>query len=107
MATWDGVHPQLEYYGRHLLALGQQYDPHLRLTSGYRSIEKQAQLYQRYLRGEHSYPVARPGTSKHNYGRAFDLHGGNDEVLNWLGRVWESWGGVWGGRFRDPIHFEA
>jgi len=23
-----------------------------------------------------------------------------------LGQVWESWGGVWGGEFRDPIHFE-
>jgi hypothetical protein len=23
-----------------------------------------------------------------------------------LGKVWEGWGGVWGGEFRDPIHFE-
>jgi len=26
--------------------------------------------------------------------------------LNDLGKVWESWGGVWGGHFKDPIHFE-
>lgn len=31
----------------------------------------------------------------------------NDErYLEPLGRVWESWGGRWGGRFNDPIHFE-
>jgi hypothetical protein len=23
-----------------------------------------------------------------------------------LGQVWQSWGGVWGGAFNDPIHFE-
>lgn len=23
-----------------------------------------------------------------------------------LGKVWVSWGGVWGGAFHDPIHFE-
>ena len=23
-----------------------------------------------------------------------------------LGSVWQSWGGIWGGAFNDPIHFE-
>jgi hypothetical protein len=23
-----------------------------------------------------------------------------------LGKVWEEWGGVWGGRFGDEVHFE-
>jgi hypothetical protein len=23
-----------------------------------------------------------------------------------LGKIWEGWGGVWGGAFNDPIHFE-
>jgi hypothetical protein len=32
-------------------------------------------------------------------------------VLAQLGKIWESWGGTWGGRGKgehaDPIHFEA
>jgi len=27
-------------------------------------------------------------------------------ALNDLGKVWEEWGGVWGGRFGDEVHFE-
>jgi hypothetical protein len=23
-----------------------------------------------------------------------------------LGQLWQSWGGIWGGAFNDPIHFE-
>lgn len=26
---------------------------------------------------------------------------------DWLGLVWEAWGGRWGGRFSDPVHFEV
>lgn len=40
------------------------------ITSGYRSIEKQAQLYAD--RASNPYPVSRPGNSAHNYGMAFD-----------------------------------
>jgi len=29
------------------------------------------------------------------------------QVLRAFGELWESWGGTWGGRFGDPIHFEA
>ncbi len=29
----------------------------------------------------------------------------NDPLLNWLGAVWEYWGGRWGGA-RDPVHFQ-
>jgi len=40
--------------------------------SGYRDLEKQNELYQRYLRGEGGI-AAKPGYSWHNYGRAVDL----------------------------------
>ncbi|MCH7850943.1 MAG: M15 family metallopeptidase [Nanoarchaeota archaeon] len=40
--------------------------------SGYRDLEKQNQLYQKYLRGEGGI-AAKPGYSWHNYGRAVDL----------------------------------
>lgn len=40
--------------------------------SGYRGLEKQNELYQKYLRGEGGI-AAKPGYSWHNYGRAVDL----------------------------------
>lgn len=73
------------------------------LTSGYRSISSQTRLYNRWLRGAHPYPVARPGTSYHNYGRAIDLVTRNNAAL---GQLWETWGGKWGGA-RDVVHFQA
>lgn len=46
----------------------------LRITSGYRSIEKQAELYSKpHTPGF----VAMPGKSMHNYGLAIDIDGGN------------------------------
>lgn len=72
-------------------------------TSGDRSIAYQAQLYDEWRRGLRRYPVAPPGRSMHNYGRAFDLFAHN---LPELGRIWTAWGGRWGGE-SDPVHFEA
>jgi hypothetical protein len=37
---------------------------------------------------------------------AFDYAAPSKQDQNDLGQVWESWGGVWGGRFGDPVHFE-
>lgn len=48
---------------------------------------------------------APPGRSFHNYGLAFDLSAPLVE-LRWLGKVWEAWGGKWGGE-RDPVHFQV
>jgi hypothetical protein len=42
----------------------------------------------------------------HELGRAVDLGGLSNQELAELGGIWESWGGRWGGRFGDPIHFE-
>lgn len=28
------------------------------------------------------------------------------DALSDLGKLWESWGGIWGGENKDPIHFE-
>lgn len=44
-----------------------------RVTSGYRSTEKQAQLYADKLAGRHAGPVAKPGTSDHERGQAIDI----------------------------------
>lgn len=42
-------------------------------TSSYRSTKKQAELYALYLAGKGNL-AARPGTSRHEYGLALDLH---------------------------------
>lgn len=44
-----------------------------RVTSGYRSTERQAQIYADKLAGRHNGPVARPGSSKHEVGQAIDV----------------------------------
>ncbi|SRR6266849_8409874 len=79
-----------------------------RVTSARRSHAEQARLYRRYLAGQNPYPVAPPGTSAHEFGFAFDLAitPMADSNLADLGKVWTGWGGVWGGQFDDPIHFE-
>ena len=76
------------------------------ISSGFRSREKQEQLYAN--RGNNPYPVAKPGTSKHEHGLAIDVgftgaHTDQDYAnfaaimnkngVNWLGA-------------RDKVHFE-
>ena len=76
---------------------------------GYRSFEEQARIYaSHHPRG---LPGARPGGSYHNYGRAGDLEreGGGSLPMSEkirLGAMAESIGLTWGGRFRDPAHFQ-
>lgn len=100
MSRFRGLTPGLRPYAEALSA----YFPRLQITSVRRSYTEQLRLW--HNRHNNPYPVAPPGTSKHELGRAFDLVG-PPEVLREAGRVWEAWGGRWGGRFNDPIHFEA
>jgi len=111
MADLKTLDPRLVPSARWLYALGKYYDPLLVVTSSYRSAAKQAQLYDRYNRGESRIPAAPPGRSLHNYGLAFDLarigkDPLTDPLLNWLGQVWEYYGGRYGGQ-RDPVHFQV
>lgn len=77
-----------------------------RVTSTLRSHSYQARLYRDYLAGRNPYPVAPPGASAHELGLAFDMVTSPMSALIDLGKVWENWGGVWGGRFNDEVHFE-
>lgn len=77
-----------------------------RVTSTYRTLAKQTALYNLYLAGLSPYPVARPGTSAHEFRMAFDYAAPSSVDQSDLGAVWEGWGGVWGGRYGDPVHFE-
>lgn len=89
----------MEPYARALIALSRQ---PLRVTSVYRSYSDQLSLY--LNRSRNPYPVAPPGRSYHQYGRAWDMVG-NPQELARLGAIWNSWGGTWSPR--DSIHFEA
>lgn len=100
MASWSkGLLPQLRPYAEYLRSV---YG--LTVTSVRRSYTEQLRLWNN--RKNNPYPVAFPGTSAHELGRAWDMVGPSS-ILEAAGRTWESWGGRWGGRYGDPIHFEV
>lgn len=94
-----GLEPWLSPYADALLTHARS---RVEVTSTYRSIGRQLSLW--LTRSMNPYPVAPPGQSYHNYGRAFDLKASPDE-LAWLGSIWRSWGGTWNPS--DAIHFQA
>ncbi len=57
--------------------------PFIRIESGFRSVRRQAELYEDYIRstyeGGSANAANKPGKSKHNYGVAIDIVRGNDE----------------------------
>lgn len=96
----------------------------LTVTQGRRTWQEQAQLYAqgRTVSGKRV-TNAQPGTSWHNFGRAFDVAdmdnspydlgkpGAADDDALWeqIGEIGESLGLIWGGRFKsilDRPHFE-
>lgn len=98
--SFSGLQPWLRPYAQLLFSYVQ---PHgVRVTSTYRSHTEQLRLWNN--RHNNPYPVAPPGTSYHEYGRAWDMVG-PEEVLRWAGAVWRSWGGYW--TEADKIHFQA
>jgi len=98
----SALEPWLQPYASWLVNLY----PAAEVTSVRRTWSEQSYLYRRFLAGQTDYPAAPPGRSLHEQGRAFDLKA-PPEVLEQLGEIWEQMGGRWGGRFQDPIHFEA
>lgn len=100
LASWSrGLWAPLRPYAETLVrATG------LRVTSVRRSYTEQLRLWNN--RANNPYPVAYPGTSKHELGYAWDMVG-PPAMLARAGAIWESWGGRWGGRVGDPIHFEV
>lgn len=94
----DGLVWWLSPYAKYLCS----YFPELTVTSGFRSYSHQLELWNN--RHNNPYPVARPGTSFHELGRAFDMVG-PPELLEQAGQIWRSWGGMWSPA--DQIHFQA
>jgi len=99
VSHFSSLQPWLAPYAEYLM----RYYPQLRVTSVYRSYSEQLGLY--LNRARNPYPVAPPGRSLHQFGRAWDVVGPIAQ-LEQAGRTWERWGGRWGGG-TDPIHFEA
>ena len=102
-----------------ILSYVQYYDPSARVTSAFRSRTEQARLYRRWQAGLMPGPVAPPGLSLHEQGRAVDIYtnvqgdvASITYALKQAGAAWQQVGGTWGGAFKgsgkyDPIHFEA
>jgi len=110
MADLKTLHTGLVQPAKYLYAYGKHFDGRLVVTSARRSSAKQAELRHKWETGQSAIPANRPGTSLHEYGLAFDLarlgiDPFGDPLLNWLGAVWEYWGGRHGGT-RDPVHFQ-
>lgn len=107
MGGLDALDPVLSRAAQALIdyATAQGYNP--RVTSTVRSWWDQQAAYSRYVSGRAQFPAAPPGRSAHQYGWAFDLVVEPDPAAyEDLGAVWEGWGGTWGGRFQDRVHFE-
>jgi hypothetical protein len=98
--------PELRPYAEGLLSILGSYGLNPQVTSTKRSYATQKRLYDTYRAGKSRYPAAPPGYSAHEHGWAFDLQLNDSSWLTDAGNLWESWGGTWGGRFSDPIHFE-
>jgi len=99
--------PDLQPWAAGLYNVALEFRLRPQIISTFRSTEEQGRLYRRYLRGDTNTPAAPPGRSLHNFGHAFDLWVPSREDQRWLGEVWEHWGGRWGGRFNDPLHFDT
>src|SRR4051812_48383492 len=78
----------------------------IRVVSGARSTAQQAALYAN--RASNPYPVAKPGTSKHERGEAVDVAIVGKGTWSQVGAAGEAAGLRWGGRFSKPdlVHFE-
>jgi len=97
-------------WAKYLHYIGTYYDGRLVVTSARRSPRKQSELYNNWVAGKSLIPAAPPGSSLHEYGLAFDMARLGidplaDPFLQYLGQLWTSWGGRYGGG-RDPVHFQ-
>ena len=99
-----GMHRELAPYAGWLLDVLTANGVRYTVTSVRRSRAQQEALYERYLKGVNKYPVAVPGTSRHELGLAMDV-----VMPSWayaqLGQLWVRMGGRWSPK--DEIHFSV
>jgi len=108
---FEYLHPIFKYHFYKFLKTLEKRNYKIIATSGYRSFEKQNELYNSGL------TTAMAGFSLHNYGLGADINlitpQGNNLVMassknNWLVAVadYENYGLRWGGNFNDNVHFD-
>lgn len=81
------------------------------IASGLRTYSEQKELFDKYFHIYGPKKVSIPGYSEHERGLAIDITVGNNlsyhAKYKYLGKIWESLGGVWGGNTIDEYwHFE-
>lgn len=85
----SGLQPQFRGAMEAMIAAAPDHiRPQLKVTSAYRSVEVQRQLYENALRKYGSPAAARkwvapPGNSRHNHGNAIDFSYGSDAARQW------------------------
>lgn len=81
-ANIDGLHPRLK---KHLMSMAQEYGEatgkSIPINEGFRSYERQAELYRKYGPGR----AAKPGSSLHEFGLALDINTGVMNELEQMG----------------------
>lgn len=106
MSAFAGLQPWLQPYAEYFYREVQRAGLRPRVTSVFRSRQRQAVLYDRYRRGlSGGLPAAPPGRSLHEQGRAFDLVATPLNAAPHLGAFWRAMGGRWFPS--DPVHFEV
>ncbi len=102
----SGLDPSARAYAYAFISYLRSLGLKVTVTSGLRTRMEQQTLYQRAQRGGSRYPAAPPGHSLHETGLAWDMVVEPREYLAAVGHAWEQLGGRWGGRFKDPVHFD-
>jgi peptidoglycan L-alanyl-D-glutamate endopeptidase CwlK len=111
--------PELRSLARKHLDLCMEAGIDLMVVQGYRTLQEQAALYEtgRGQDGGEKVTNARPGSSWHNFRRAYDVAVVEGGKINWnspgyteAGKIGKSLGLLWGGDFKsvrgDLGHFE-
>lgn len=107
-SRFTGLQPWLQPYATYLYNVAVYNHLQPRVTSVFRSRQKQLVLYQRWKSGKSDLPAAPPGKSKHEYGLAFDMVVKGDyrgAYQQAIGHLWQQMGGHWFPS--DPVHFEV
>lgn len=99
---FSGLQDWLQPYAKFLYDVAALNGLEPRITSVFRSAERQRVLRERWERGESNLYAAKPGESKHQYGLAFDMVTRDNAVL---GNLWKRMGGKWWES--DYPHFEV
>jgi len=97
------LEPLTRYVVQAFIAYIRQQGYTVTVTSARRSYLDQLRLWYERMMGRQPYPVARPGSSAHEVGRAVDLvvTPGVENLGELAPYFWLKWGGQ-----RDPVHFE-